>query len=266
MASLPSSFRGKNGLSSVRFLGVLKQPDSPLGRNPTSNSGDRRSEDGNDDDTLELDEGDVLWSAASYEEISDSHSPVGSAGPNSPLSNASTGRSASSLSPSGNYPNPRPQRDGRGRRAGRPFTPERFGLSAALAEEPGPLVQQRKTSLDPSAAARTVPPVAVPRAGLGADGYSTAKVFGQSAPVNVPVWPRKLGRRAESTLSVVDDWMEEREWDEEGDDGEMVPPHLIVARSHGMSFSVFEGVGRTLKGRDLRQVRNAVFQKTGFLD
>lgn len=54
------------------------------------------------------------------------------------------------------------------------------------------------------------------------------------------------------------------------DDGEMLPPHEIVARSSARSpmttFSVLEGKGRTLKGRDLRRVRNAVFQKTGFLD
>jgi hypothetical protein len=29
---------------------------------------------------------------------------------------------------------------------------------------------------------------------------------------------------------------------------------------------LFEGVGRTLKGRDLRQVRNAVLSQTGFFD
>jgi hypothetical protein len=29
---------------------------------------------------------------------------------------------------------------------------------------------------------------------------------------------------------------------------------------------VLEGAGRTLKGRDLRQVRNAVWRKTGLLD
>jgi hypothetical protein len=29
---------------------------------------------------------------------------------------------------------------------------------------------------------------------------------------------------------------------------------------------VLEGVGRTLKGRDLRQVRNAIWRQTGFLD
>lgn len=270
MASLPSSFRGKNSLSTVRYLGILRQSDSPSRRNPGADSGGggRRSNNGDDDPILELDEGDVVWSTASYSDLSESHSPVGSAGPNSPLSTASTGRSASSLSPSGNYPNPRHHRDGRGRR---PFSTERFGLSAALAEEPGPLVQQRKPALDPSAAARTVPPVAVPRAGPGPgpEGHLSSgpgKVFRLSAPVNVPVWPRKGARRGESTLSEVEDWGEEREWNGEDDDGEMVPPHLIVARSHGMTFSVVEGLGRTLKGRDLRRVRNAVFQQTGFLD
>jgi hypothetical protein len=32
------------------------------------------------------------------------------------------------------------------------------------------------------------------------------------------------------------------------------------------SFSVREGAGRTLKGRDLRRVRNAIWEKTGFQD
>jgi len=57
---------------------------------------------------------------------------------------------------------------------------------------------------------------------------------------------------------------------DDDDDEEMLPPHEIVARGSGVSpkttFSVLEGVGRTLKGRDLRQVRNAVLRQTGFLD
>ncbi|KAF9587262.1 hypothetical protein IFM89_039509 [Coptis chinensis] len=55
------------------------------------------------------------------------------------------------------------------------------------------------------------------------------------------------------------------EVDEEFEE-EMLPPHEIVARSQCTTFSVFEGLGRTLKGRDLRRVRNAVWQKTVFLD
>lgn len=58
--------------------------------------------------------------------------------------------------------------------------------------------------------------------------------------------------------------------DDDDDDGEMLPPHEIVARqlakSPMLSCSVLEGAGRTLKGRDLRQVRNAVFRQTGFID
>lgn len=54
------------------------------------------------------------------------------------------------------------------------------------------------------------------------------------------------------------------------EEGEMLPPHEIVAKSLAQSpmlaCSVLEGVGRTLKGRDLRQVRNAVWRQTGFLD
>ncbi|KAL0452386.1 UNVERIFIED_CONTAM: hypothetical protein Slati_1216700 [Sesamum latifolium] len=53
--------------------------------------------------------------------------------------------------------------------------------------------------------------------------------------------------------------------DEEKEEEEMIPPHVIVARSH-VTFSVFEGAGRTLKGRDLCRVRNAVFQKTGLIE
>ncbi|KAF8105777.1 hypothetical protein N665_0156s0031 [Sinapis alba] len=58
--------------------------------------------------------------------------------------------------------------------------------------------------------------------------------------------------------------------EEEKDEGERLPPHEIVARSLAqsslLSCSVLEGAGRTLKGRDLRQVRNAVFRRTGFID
>lgn len=53
------------------------------------------------------------------------------------------------------------------------------------------------------------------------------------------------------------------------DDG-MVPPHEWIARklarSQISSFSVCEGLGRTLKGRDLSKMRNAILTKTGFLE
>lgn len=58
-------------------------------------------------------------------------------------------------------------------------------------------------------------------------------------------------------------------YDLEDCDGEMVPPHVIVGRRVAgkmMAFSVCTGNGRTLKGRDLSQVRNSVLRLTGFLE
>ncbi|KAL1560393.1 hypothetical protein AAHA92_10605 [Salvia divinorum] len=52
-------------------------------------------------------------------------------------------------------------------------------------------------------------------------------------------------------------------------DGEIVPPHIIVGRRVAgkmMAFSVCTGNGRTLKGRDLSQVRNSILRLTGFLE
>ena len=50
-----------------------------------------------------------------------------------------------------------------------------------------------------------------------------------------------------------------------GAHGSWVVPHEIVAHRQGsIMFSVLEGIGRTLKGRDLTNVRNAVWRITGF--
>jgi hypothetical protein len=63
--------------------------------------------------------------------------------------------------------------------------------------------------------------------------------------------------------------------DDEDEDEEMgghgrLPPHELLAkeyaRSQRTSFSVCEGLGRTLKGRDLSRVRNAVWNQLGFAD
>ncbi|MFQ6639244.1 hypothetical protein Gotur_015354 [Gossypium turneri] len=50
--------------------------------------------------------------------------------------------------------------------------------------------------------------------------------------------------------------------------GELVPPHVILERrvAGKMAFSVCSGNGRTLKGRDLCQVRNSILRMTGFLE
>ncbi|XP_074556950.1 protein S40-6-like [Curcuma longa] len=82
-----------------------------------------------------------------------------------------------------------------------------------------------------------------------------------SAPVDVPVWPRWLqsGSPAEREA-------EEEEEEEDSGDGEWLPPHeyLARARRRSVATSVLEGVGRTLKGRDMRRVRDAVWSQTGF--
>ncbi|XP_075523112.1 protein S40-6-like [Primulina tabacum] len=56
----------------------------------------------------------------------------------------------------------------------------------------------------------------------------------------------------------------------DGDSDKMVPSHEYLARKLAStqiaSFSMCEGVGRTLKGRDLSKTRNAVLTKTGFLE
>lgn len=88
-------------------------------------------------------------------------------------------------------------------------------------------------------------------------------VVAASAPVNVPDWNRF--RHQESVEAASES---ENEWGStnNGDAGEVVPPHLYLARTHGtgVASSVFEGVGRTLKGRDMRRVRDAVWSQTGF--
>nr|GMC96448.1 Chaperone protein like [Ipomoea batatas] len=113
--------------------------------------------------------------------------------------------------------------------------PSTSGLSAALAGDCGNLVR-RKSTLNPSFSAAASAARVIPAVNSRPSSHGVAK-FHQSAPVNVPVWAKK------NTAAAA---------------GEM-------ERSH-VTFSVFEGVGRTLKGRDLRRVRNAVFQKTGFID
>ncbi|KAL3851204.1 hypothetical protein ACJIZ3_013086 [Penstemon smallii] len=79
-----------------------------------------------------------------------------------------------------------------------------------------------------------------------------------SAPVNIPNWSKIYGKNI-SPNSDADD-----------EDGNLIPPHEWIARklasSQISSFSVCEGAGRTLKGRDLSRVRNDVLTKTGFLE
>ncbi|XP_027173308.1 uncharacterized protein LOC113772992 [Coffea eugenioides] len=160
--------------------------------------------------------------------------------------------------------------------------PENFGILAALSDDhrnPNQSLLYRKASLSPSTSSFNKTPLsasptqpspfsrAIPSIPKPQQNYSTysqsmpARKFQQSAPVNVPMMPRKVRNGSLADVDV----------DDNDADDEMLPPHEIAARgsaagSPKTTFSVLEGVGRTLKGRDLRQVRNAVWRQTGFVD
>ncbi|KAJ7559078.1 hypothetical protein O6H91_04G069100 [Diphasiastrum complanatum] len=107
---------------------------------------------------------------------------------------------------------------------------------------------------------------------VGAHHSDTGRqIMQQSAPVNIANWSKIAGAGSENKRmnhKLPDLGAEDEEEDEEEE--ERLPPHELVAReyakSHFTTSSVFEGVGRTLKGRDLSRVRNAVLRQTGFLD
>uniref|UniRef100_A0A0C9QLR4 TSA: Wollemia nobilis Ref_Wollemi_Transcript_26404_834 transcribed RNA sequence n=1 Tax=Wollemia nobilis TaxID=56998 RepID=A0A0C9QLR4_9CONI len=145
--------------------------------------------------------------------------------------------------------------------------------------------KNRENSFNPVSAAtpRRLPTASrmIPRSSQPAEegnlnnGNGIPRSRPQSAPVNIPDW--SLIARKEPPA--VNNWLRspvvEREFDgqdevEEDDEGMMVPPHEVIARqlarSQIMSFSMCEGAGRTLKGRDLSRVRNAVLTRTGFLE
>ncbi|KAK9714979.1 hypothetical protein RND81_06G135100 [Saponaria officinalis] len=93
----------------------------------------------------------------------------------------------------------------------------------------------------------------------GGGGPRVGRHVATSAPVNVPDWSKIL--RVDSAESMHDSY----EDDPDGGDSGMEPPHEYLARSRKMNaFSVYEGVGRTLKGRDMSRVRDAVWSQTGF--
>ncbi|KAJ9153243.1 hypothetical protein P3X46_026707 [Hevea brasiliensis] len=81
------------------------------------------------------------------------------------------------------------------------------------------------------------------------------KKSSSSLPVNIP--------------SNVFQFSDSDEFEEEfeGED-QLIPPHVLVGRriEGKMAFSVCTGNGRTLKGRDLSQVRNSILRLTGFLE
>ncbi|KAK3226907.1 hypothetical protein Dsin_006769 [Dipteronia sinensis] len=138
--------------------------------------------------------------------------------------------------------------------------PHNSGILAALPERENRPVVYRKPSASSSTTSKLIPSIPKPPLIERSQSMPPRK-FQHSAPMNVPVLSIAMAKQRNSKFFELNE-------DDGGD--EMLPPHEIVARGSGMSpkttFSVLEGVGRTLKGRDLRQVRNAVFRQTGFLD
>ncbi|CAL9237837.1 unnamed protein product [Arabidopsis halleri] len=105
--------------------------------------------------------------------------------------------------------------------------------------------------------------------GGGGEGEEVRRKLASSAPVNVPDWSKIYRVDSVESIHELDDD------DEEDEESGMMPPHEYLAKSQarrsrkiggggGGGASVFEGVGRTLKGRELRRVRDAIWSQTGF--
>ncbi|KAK4787262.1 hypothetical protein SAY86_011095 [Trapa natans] len=95
----------------------------------------------------------------------------------------------------------------------------------------------------------------------------------RTVPVDIPCnffhHKRDPANRNTKTTRMTAGRNEFYELDNDDDSGEeMVPPHVIVGRriAGKIAFSVCTGIGRTLKGRDLREVRNSILRLTGFLE
>ncbi|XP_031504503.1 uncharacterized protein LOC116267079 [Nymphaea colorata] len=143
------------------------------------------------------------------------------------------------------------------------FRSDSRGILAAVSEEktpPGRWILYRKPELRPSFSMwEALRQQEIPTSLDSSAGGSLR----QSASRSVPALPKRKGMREKGLGSGGDGRGEE---EEDGEDEGNFTPHEIAARSPMTAFSVLEGAGRTLKGRDLRRVRNAVWRKTGFLD
>jgi hypothetical protein len=122
--------------------------------------------------------------------------------------------------------------------------------------EPGGLPAPDQSGREPETeAGRRAPRRAV--GGLSR-AFGDGRQVAASAPVEVPAWPTtRFGADA-----LFADQKAQPDDGEEGGGG-WVPPHVYLARRQARA-SVVEGVGRTLKGRDMSRVRDAVWSRTGF--
>ncbi|ESR43387.1 hypothetical protein CICLE_v10012644mg [Citrus x clementina] len=211
-----TAFRHRRSPSSDRFLGI------------SSSSSTSAASDGGD----ELNEDDILWTNDSSEPNNHHHHNNNNKN-NHHAFTFLTNHSRSS-----------------------PFThhhQQNSGILAALPENDTRPIISRKHSVSssPSSSASSSKMIpSLPKPPIMERSQSMpARKYQHSAPMNVPVLSIAMAKQRNSRFF---------ELDEGEEDDEMLPPHEIVARGSGVSpkttFSVLEGVGRTLKGRDLRQV------------
>ncbi|VVA90419.1 unnamed protein product [Arabis nemorensis] len=102
-----------------------------------------------------------------------------------------------------------------------------------------------------------------PRGGSISEKFSETSA--SSLPVNVPDWSKILGEESRRRQNSNEEEVEGEEI-ACGEGTRRVPPHELLARRRMASFSVHEGAGRTLKGRDLSRVRNTIFKIRGIED
>ncbi|KAJ0976702.1 hypothetical protein J5N97_012176 [Dioscorea zingiberensis] len=230
-------YRPNRSLQPDRFLGVFSCPESVA---PASNGSLG----------VELDEDEVLWTVSDPPDLIRSPKPISPSMPSALDSSASPFRRI-------------PERNSGILVALTEEENKRFSSAAAPFLQLKPSISTSSASTSPSSTSsvRMIPTMPKPK-----PDYSSGKVLHQSAPVNIPMIPRMAKHRPE-----VNDGGIGAADEADGDDDEMLPPHEIIARRSGVdspmtTFSVLEGVGRTLKGSDQRRVRNAVWRKTGFLD
>ena len=92
-------------------------------------------------------------------------------------------------------------------------------------------------------------------------GDGPGRPVAASAPVEVPAWRSRFAVPDPEPALLFE--MEMDDDDGKAGAGGWVPPHVYLARRQARA-SVVDGAGRTLKGRDMSRVRDAVWSRTGF--
>ncbi|WMV14219.1 hypothetical protein MTR67_007604 [Solanum verrucosum] len=112
----------------------------------------------------------------------------------------------------------------------------------------------------------------IPRAKIAtiSNNESTHVPKQSSTPINISDRSKIYKKKSSSTFMKNGSYSGSVEEDEDYDDIRMLPPHEYLAKRVSRSQidppSMCEGFERTLKGRDLIRMRNAILIKTEFLE